>query len=695
MSLAQEFTNQNLHGHVEQDQIHSGPADAIGGARTYDDEAALKILSQDVETAEADKVLKDMTQLWTVSDQLLQTPWLSQYFYNPAKANVPRYTLSNVIDVVTTKIHEALFYETPPFMLRPNPKQDQRVMWAKEAVLETQLREMNFDVECDKGWFQCAHLGTQIYKYGWKDDTRKRPVAKRKDNPVKVSTPLGEKTIDTPESDEFEIVMESEDVHRPWLKWRDLRYLLIAPTWNEGDIRKAPWVVDRDYVTFDEIDELRGVAGYQIPSREELETLFFPPEGGQLPAGGDVTEQRPIQMRAWLSHSAGREVNDSADPFARKLEILERWDKNKVTVALRNQHGYLLIRNETHDNGAVPYLSSNWRNLPSNGFGQGLGQLIGPDQQIEKGTLCAYLDVLAFIARPSYVRQKALNTPSQNERLDLGTIISVEGPVNDAFKLIEQPRIDNGLVMAIDAAKTSAASTSGANELVSQGNTVGAGRGTGMRSGTGAAAVTQANASRLDGPVERFIRQVFIPWLYIMDEMNMKRLPTRSLREILAADQEHDYAGIDHIEYRNAKAQYEVLAGSHLGAREKMAQFMPFLEQMVSTPAVMQAAQDADLEFDVEEFFKFFAQLAGFKYAMTFWKKMTPERKAQKMANSPAAIQAAKAKQAKDLLAQKGQQDAQKQDQADLNRAANEVIRTGIEHQMEPGIPGNNEEIVS
>jgi len=85
----------------------------------------------------------------------------------------------------------------------------------------------------------------------------------------------------------------------------------------------------------------------------------------QQAEAGDITETRPIQMRAWLSHSEGREVNDSADPFARKVKLIERWDKNKVIVALKNSHGFLLIRNETHDFGTVPYLSSTWRPLPS------------------------------------------------------------------------------------------------------------------------------------------------------------------------------------------------------------------------------------------------------------------------------------------------------------------------------------------
>ena len=78
----------------------------------------------------------------------------------------------------------------------------------------------------------------------------------------------------------------------------------------------------------------------------------------------------------------------------------------------------------------------------------------------------------------------------------------------------------------IQQAQSSAAATSGANEQVVQGAGGMSNKSTGMRSGTGAAAVVAANASRLDGPTGRFVRQVFVPWLYIMDELNNDLLPT-------------------------------------------------------------------------------------------------------------------------------------------------------------------------
>ncbi|VVB52753.1 Uncharacterised protein [uncultured archaeon] len=329
----------------------------------------------------------------------------------------------------------------------------------------------------------------------------------------------------------------------------------------------------------------------------------------------------------------------------------------------------------------MPYLSSNWRDLPSNGHGQGLGQLVGPDQQVEKGVLCAYLDILSFVAKPSYVRQKPLNQPGQNEVVDLGKIFSVEGPVDEYMKLLDQPRIDGNLVAAIESAKASAAQTSGASELLGMGGTVGAGRGTGMRSGTGSELVGQAQAGRMDGPISKFCRQVLIPWLYIMDRMNFERLPTRTLREILAKDAKN-YEGLDHIAWRNAKVDFEVLAGAGLGARKQMAAFAPQLAAIISSPAVMQAADAANLIFEVETYLKFTADLAGYKYVNPFFRERTDAEK-QEAQQKAAAAQQQKNAGAIQLQTLKGGQKAQQIDQTQLGKAANEQLRVGLEKEFE------------
>lgn len=679
MPLTDEFKKPT--GPIREEEITTD-ADEI---RHYNDDAALKILQQDIETGDADDNLKANTQQWLKSDILLQSPVTS--LGDSTKARIPFYTLSDTVDSLATKITGAVFYDNPPFMLRPNPRLNQKVMWAKEAVAEVQLREMDIETEIDLGVRQCALLGTMVFKYGWMSYKKTVPVYKSKAAPAKIETPIGTQQFDTDESDEFEKSTEQVRVDTPWLKWRDLAFVLVDPSTQVGDIRRAKWVCDRDYLTFDDIDGLRDCPGYDIPERGQLETFFFPPNL-ETPDSGNLAEIQPPNARAWITHADGRNIDTSADPFLRKLEVIERWTGTQVTVALRWKGRYLLIRNEPNPLGCIPYLSSTWRPLPRSFYGQGLGQLIGDYQRMEQGIANAWLDILAFTAQPAYVKSRGMNIPSQNQRIGLGTIVEVEGDVRAGYGLLEQPKVDPSLMQGLNLARTTAASTSGANELVGQGNSLGAGAVTGMRSGTGANLVGQAAAGRQDSVIERFLRQVFIPWLYKMDELNSEFLPPNALRKILSEDMAHDYEDFSHIDFRNTKVDYDILAGAHLGARKQMAAFMPFLQQIVNTPSLLELASAQGKKFDFNAFIGFMGDLSGFSPNQPFFVDMTPEEKQRAAQSSPAALQAQK------LQAQAGmQQDKQQaanelENTRSLGRAANEVIRVGFERQMEPMVSG-------
>jgi hypothetical protein len=209
-----------------------------------------------------------------------------------------------------------------------------------------------------------------------------------------------------------------------------------------------------------------------------------------------------------------------------------------------------------------------------------------------------------------------------------------------------------------------------------------AGTVTGMRSGTGAAAVVHANASRLDGPDGRFVRQIFEPWLYQMDELNNDMLPTSVLRQILKDEIGPEFK-VDHIEFRNAKLEYEVLAGAHLGAKKEMAQFLPIMIQMLTSPSFTQNINESDYAWDAVAIFKQFADSAGWKFSQNFLKPMTPVQKQKRDANSPAALQARQAQAQQQIQLQKFQQGQQMLEQEQLGKAGNEVLRLSTEHALQ------------
>ena len=663
------------------------------GTWEFDDRAAVKLVLDDTATADNYLNINQWAAGWTLADTLYQSPAAGSAFDggNIGQANVPKFIVSNHISSIVPKLMGGIFYEDPPFTLRPLPGTSQEIVRAKTALFSAQLGEMKFEEEAERALDQMALLGTCVMKWGYLEFKKKQKKYIRKAPQIVETSPLDQKPtlIDTPDSDEVVIQYIEKLYSRPWIKYCDLRSILIDPGTRVGDIRNAKWVVYRDYANYTDLDTLRGVEGYDIPDEYILRDFFL---HGVSSGGDNIALTIPEAMRGYIQHAVPRNYKTSANPLEHSMEILERWDHDRVIVVLSFNGHNILIRNEANPYGKLPFFSANWRNIPDAFYGQGLGLLIGSEQLVEQGVTNLALDLLAYGLQPTAVRKKGFNTLTQNTRWGQGKIIDVDEDVDKAFKFLQMPPVPGEAWQFIQQAQASAASTSGANEHVIQGAGAAGIRTTGMRSGPGAAAVVQANASRLDGPDGRFIRQIFIPWLYQMDELNNDLLPTSVLRQTLGEELGETFK-VDHIEYRNAKIEYEVLAGAHLGAKKEMAQALPLIMQLLNNPTFVQNVTDGGYMFDGIAIFKAFVDAAGWKFSQDFLRKMTNEEKQKHDANSPAALQQNQLQAQKQSQLSQFQHDEQMEDAKQLGKAGAEVLRQTTEHALTnmevEGEPGN------
>ena len=660
------------------------------GSFQFADRAAVKLVLDDVNSCDTFINVNQWASGWTLSDIIYQSPASASAFDggNQGQANVPKFTVSNHISSIVPKIMAGIFYEDPPFLLRPLPGTSQDVVKAKTALASQQLWDMKFEEETERSLDQMSLLGTCILKWGYLEYKKKQKRYVRKGQPLEVNLPSGNQKLDTPESDEFEVVHDEKTVSRPWIKYCDIRTVLVDPACRYGDIRRANYVIYRDYATYQDLDRLRDQEGYTIPDEAALKALFLmKPSSGADNISLTLTEG----MRGWLQHALPRNYKTSADPTLNAIEILERWDAEKVIVVLSFNGHNILIRNEANPYGKIPFLSANWRNIPDSFYGQGLGILVGSEQLVEQGITNIALDLLAYGLQPTAVRKKGFNTPTQNVRWQQGGIIDVDDDVDKAFRFLEMPPVPAAAWTFINQAQATAAATSGANEQVVQGAGGMSNKATGMRSGTGAAAVVAANASRLDGPTGRFVRQVFVPWMYIMDELNNDLLPTSVMREILG-DALGETFKINHFEMRNAHLEFEVLAGTKLGAKKEMAQFLPIMLQIFNNPTFTADLAQAGYIFDPVAIFKSFADAAGWKFSQNFLKKMTPEQMQTAKSNTKAALMQMQLNAKQQSQAAQFQHEETLEDQKQLGKAGNEVLRQAVEQATTPeevgGEPG-------
>ena len=580
--------------------------DTDTGTIQFNDTAAIKLVIDNTAMADNYMNINQWASGWTMADLLYQSPISGNgdsASNDVATSAVPKFMVSNHISSIVPKIMGGIFYEDPCFLLRPSPGTAAEVIQAKTAIFEFQLKSMRFEEEVERGLEQMALLGTAIWKWGYTEYNKKEKKYKRYADKTTIQDGEGTIEIDTPESDDFEIEFYDKKVSHPWLKYCDIRTVLVDPGCRVGDIRRASWVVFRDYATYQDLNKLRGLEGYEIPSEEVLKAMFLKPHTGSKP--DNISMTIPEGMLGYLQHATPRSQVNTADPTRAPLEVLEYWDNEKVIVVLTYSGNSILIRNEQNPYGKIPFFSANWRNIPDCFYGQGLGLLIGSEQIVEQGVTNLALDLLAYCLQPVALRKKGFNAPTQNTRWEQGGIIDVEEDVEKAFKFLQMPTPPQEAFAFIQQSQSAGAATSGANEQVMQGAGHAGISTTGMRSGTGAAAVVAANASRLDGPTGRFVRQVFEPWLHQMDDLDSDLLPTDVLRDILG-DEISESFKVDHIDYRNSEVKYEVLAGANLGAKKEMAQFLPVLIQMFTNPIFLQGIKDAGYKFDALAIFQSF-----------------------------------------------------------------------------------------
>jgi hypothetical protein len=665
--------------------------DSDTGVTLYDDQAAVKLVIDDAARADTYANINQWASWWTESLILYQSPRNASAFDggNVSQANVPKFTLSNHISSIVPKIMEGLFYEDPPFLLRPRPGTKPEVTRAKTALFSAQMWDMKFRTQLQRGAEQMALLGTTIFKWGYLEKPQKIKAYRRKTVQAKLNTSVPTPAIDTPDSDDYEIYVDEVNISRPWFKFCDIRTVLVDIGCRVGDIREAKWVIYRDYATYDDLNTLRNVPGYNIPSEADLKSFFLT---GPTVGADNISMTIPEGMWGYLQQALPRSMKTSADPLQSPMEILERWDNDKVIVVLSFNGINILIRNEANPYGKIPFYSANWRDIPDSFYGQGLGQLIGPEQIVEQGITNLALDLLAYGLQPTAIRKKGFNVPTQATRWKQGGIIDVDDDVDKAFKFLEMPPPPAETWNFLQQAMATAQQTSGANEQVMLGAGSAGVKTTGMRSGTGAAAVVQANASRLDGPSSRIVEQIFVPWLYQMDELNNELLPTSVLRRVLGEELGAAYM-VDHIDFRNAKFEYEVLAGAHLGAKKEMAQALPVIIQLLNNPTFVKNVNDGHYQFDAVAIFKAFTDAAGWKFSQDFLKPMTQDQIKRYEANSPAAMQQAQLQGQQAMQANKFQQEQQLEDQRTLGKAGAEVLRSATEHALGSEVTGNPESV--
>src|SRR5208282_744705 len=468
--------------------------------------------------------------LWRDADLLFQAPRPMTVYENTyvLEPNVQRFTVAKIVNSVVPQLYKGLFYDDPPMILRPRPGTHQGITDAKTALYSYILDLCKFKTQTKWGLETMAHLGTGIWKWGydWTDIvTSKRTAAVVK---VKVGPDNAPQTISIPEDKPPQIVKTTKTVPMPIFEHRPVDKVLVDPKLSVGDIREARWVVDVRYMDFYEMDGLHtalkdavkdnptALAGWDIPTN--LKDIWASP---QAPASTDLSVEQTTYMKGAVHHAQDTNIQAGPDPLRRRLEVLEYWDAKRKIMVL---NGLKVLYCGDNEFKRIPFLSANWWNRPKGFYGLGLGLIVGQNQRVDQGTINAILKILSYGVNPIYLKRRDGNNLTQMVKTNVGKVMTVDGDdVSKAFSLMETPKVPGDIWNALRESEQATESSSGADQQLVQGSSAGPRSSMGRTSG-GAAIQASASATRLDGPLDNFIEQVFKPFLYIVDEIVFRKM---------------------------------------------------------------------------------------------------------------------------------------------------------------------------
>lgn len=638
----------------------------MDGGPVKTDDAALNLVIQDLERAEKFIMARLWMSEWRVAKSLYEAPVRQTYWRDTL---VPR--SSNSFPLVAQHVRAildqavpAVFPGSTPFAVEPSsaPRQVAR---AWEKILSYQFRQANVKAQIRLIMKDAEIFGTGLGKFGWESFPRERTIYKRAQSPVEVpaAVPGGPThTLNTKESDELEEQTITEYVSKPYFKRVQINHLLVAPGLREPDVREADYVVYRDYPTIRDLNRKRDFEGYDIPSEAELRAMAEPPAEN---APSSVMENEGTAYPTQGHRPLPRYLDESEDPLEHKLEILEYWTKDVCIVVLQRK---LVIRNIGNPYGVIPFVSCYWDDIPGTFYAFGIPRRIGGMQTHIQGLRNTRLDDIQMNLMKMWKVKKGSNIAAQPIRMYPGACFKVDDMEN--FTPLEMQPIMQEAYKEEEVLVADAERTTGANPMTIQGSAAPGVRSTGMRTATGASAVTQASSARVQSFVDIVCEQVMLPVAYSFLKMDRMWLEPSTMRKIVGEnywrEMEKEHYGDLLVDTCNHEdIEFKLLAGSNLASKEKMGQSLPLYAELLQAQPTQAGLQAGGLKFNWIEFARRVEEVTGWDSPDDMFIPLTDEDKQRAMQSNPKVLDM---KATQQRLAQMHQQNMQEAEQSNQHK---------------------------
>lgn len=550
---------------------------------------------------------------WKGSDQFrshLGMPIVAEHFYS-----------------LLSVIQQTLFTGYRPFQIDPAAGTTVDAAAAQEGLITAQMKHCGFKggsikQEIRHITYDCLLYGTGCGIAGWQQ--KKYKVMKKRQKKAPTTLPASGGTVEVPADidDVEEYVASEREVNEPTLEHVPLRRIRVAPDCRRGEINTASWKGRLIYPSSYDLDQLRDVEGFDIPTREQLVALTTPQKmdgtaTNPLDTQGADTSNPVFQQTTTPQKAYPENYSDggTVDPLAKKFEVFEYVTDTRLVWVLE---GTFVLVNRPHNN-EVKYLSCVFREAPDSFYGYGLGFWLTDYQRIAQGVVNAFFDDLNLNLMGTYTSPAGLNNTAQAQWIFPGKVFKSDGQ-NKVEPMTRNSIQSQEPLSVIEQIRQWSALISSAGVGAQGQNTGQAGT---MRTPAGVNLMASGEAMKTQDLIDQICDNVFVPWIEFCIEMNGKLKPSQ-LKMMLSEELGEAFKA-QPLTVINGDYKVTISAGAKLQARHTIEQIAGFLVSLFQSPNFIEGLAMQGMKVDAGAFLASLMDAANHPYRENIIVKMTPD----------------------------------------------------------------------
>lgn len=409
----------------------------------------------------------------------------------------------------------------------------------------------------------------------------------------------------------------------PVVSWKDCRDMYVDPGLSTPLLEDTK-LVERTFLTWDDLEGLRGAPGVRLPSRDALRSMTM-----QRPSDtADFTKQNQEAYRNIIWRPGYDDATDFA-PY-RGIEVRRYWDKNRTVWVLNTRW---VMYNQRNPYGTIPYAAAPCYIMPGRFYGMGIADALEGPQKYTQALLNARLDELSLSINPPRATNRSASMTQNDQLMRPGMVWRFDKPKDDMVFFPPSGATANGW-QEIQFMESSAQQRTGVTAMLTQGTPI---RSNASRTAAGINAQTAGPSSRLQQIVQQIEDYLIVPLLYKLLAMDAYHAKTGG-SSLVGQTSTGSYTSVDASSLK-APVRFRIKGASRMLTQSKLQGLVPFVMQYLMNPGFMGQLAKSGQTVDSVELFRMIQDASGTRTAYNLIRPLNQQEQAA-MQQPPPELQA-------------------------------------------------------